>query len=75
MPSKVQNVEFYFVDVMKAPFNFPNPLMYRTDGPDAVILGQQNYKMVGVWKLPVLGRGNGMSILPVAAKARDFAFS
>ncbi|TPX32631.1 hypothetical protein SmJEL517_g04275 [Synchytrium microbalum] len=61
--------EFFLIDVMKPPYNFPPPLMYSVDGRDSEVATEHNYKMVGIWKLPVLDKGNG-TILPVHPQVR-----
>ncbi|KXS21038.1 hypothetical protein M427DRAFT_51973 [Gonapodya prolifera JEL478] len=55
---------FYAVDLMLPPFNFPKPLFWTLDGwnYDYDSLGQPNMKMMGVWKLPALGKGDGTSL-------------
>ncbi|TPX34720.1 hypothetical protein SmJEL517_g02698 [Synchytrium microbalum] len=68
---KITPGEFYYVDVMKAPFNFPPPLMYVLDGEDRKANEPPNFKMVGIWKLPALDQGNGTSILPINMKALE----
>ena len=51
---------WFMVDVMRPPFNFSKPLFYTVDGPDSTDeKGETNFKLIGLWKLPVLGRGNG----------------
>jgi hypothetical protein len=51
--------QWYPIDVTMPPFNFTPPLMYITDGIDSPVNGAENWKMMGVWKLPVLGKGTG----------------
>ncbi|KAJ3340796.1 hypothetical protein HDU93_006284 [Gonapodya sp. JEL0774] len=55
---------FYSVDPMLPPFNFPRPLFWTLDGwnYDLDGKGKKNMKMIGVWKLPALGLGNGTTI-------------
>lgn len=51
---------------MLPPFNFPKPIMYAVEGTD---IGEGNYEMIGLWKLPVLGQGKGESIIPISPEA------
>jgi len=64
--------QWYPIDVTMPPFNFTPPLMYVTDGIDSPVQGDENWKMMGVWKLPVLGTGNGEKFVvdPEPAKKR-----
>lgn len=52
--------EWFMVDIFQPPFNFSQPLFYTVDGPDSRNeKGEINYKLIGVFELPVLGKGSG----------------
>ena len=47
--------------------------MYTLDGDDSKpndpqYKGLKNWKMVGIWRLPALGMGDGTSLLPINPK-------
>ncbi len=52
---------YYKIDVMLHPFNFSRPLMFRSEGPNGV---SSDGKCMGVFKLPVLGLGDGTQFIP-----------
>lgn len=52
--------EWFMVDLFQPPYNFSLPLFYIVDGPDSSNeKGVENYKLMGVFRLPVLGKGDG----------------
>lgn len=53
---------FFPNNVMLAPYNLPEPLSYILDMDDDYFAREgpeMHIKLVGIWKLPVLGRGDG----------------
>jgi hypothetical protein len=52
---------YYKIDVMIHPFNFSKPLMFICEGPNGV---SSDGKCMGVFKLPVLGLGDGTQFIP-----------
>ncbi|KXS21039.1 hypothetical protein M427DRAFT_66368 [Gonapodya prolifera JEL478] len=61
---KIGAGSYYAIDPMLPPFNFPRPLFWTLDGwnLDLDYKQRKNMKMIGVWKLPVLGKGDGTTI-------------
>jgi hypothetical protein len=51
--------EWYPIDVFLPPFNFSKPLFFTKEGHDG---DSVDGKMVGIWKLPALGMGNGKKL-------------
>jgi len=56
---KIAPGAWYPIHVTMPPFNFTPPLFYIVDGWDSWVDGIDNFKMMSVWKLPVLQTGSG----------------
>lgn len=65
---------FFPNNVMLAPYNLPEPLAYILDMDDDYFAREgpeMHIKLVGIWKLPVLGRGDGKAFSVDFDQAKD----
>lgn len=70
----IRTTDCRYLDPMLPPFNFSRPLMYAVEHEwqgGATASGQLNQKMVGFWRLPALGKGDGTSVNPIIDAALE----